>query len=130
MLWLVRSAVLILYPATDALPGVKDCGVNGFVKMYRREAPFLVWLGTVAGALVFHLTPLFTVFVPLPAFLLPARLADKHAARITGTSVYLVRQSVFLVKMCAGFCWGADPKVRARFNLPPLIEDPRTWRQS
>jgi hypothetical protein len=73
---------------------------------------------------------LFTVFVPLPAFLLPAKLADKHAERVTSTDVYLVRQAVFLVKLCAGLAWGADPQVRKRFAMAPLEQDPGTWRQS
>ena len=128
MLWLVRSAVVIIYPRTPTLPGAADCGLDEFLKKFKRESPLLIWLGTVVGALVFHLTPLFTVYLPLPAFLLPAKLADRHAARITSTNVYLVRQSVFLVKLCAGLCWGAHPEVRKFFALPPLPSDPGTWR--
>lgn len=129
MLWLVRSAILILFPRT-ALPGAIDCGLDAHLERFRRESTFLMWLGTVMGAAVFHVTPLFTVFVPLPAFLLPAKLADTHAERITTTKVYLVRQAVFLVKMCGGLCWGADAEVRKRFALPPLGQDPGTWRAS
>jgi len=129
MVWLVRSAILILYPR-GALPGAGDCNLDTFLRQFKRDVPFLVWFGTVAGALIFHLTPLFTVFVPLPAFLLPASLADKHALKITSHPLYFVRQPVFLVKMCAGFAWGSDPQVRAKFGLRPLLEDPRTWRQS
>lgn len=129
MLWLLRSAIVILYPRTT-LPGAADCELDAHLEKFRAETPLLIWLGTVMGALVFHFTPLFTVFVPLPAFLLPAKLADKHAERITSTDVYLVRQAVFLVKLCAGLMWGADPKVRARFAMAPLERDPGTWRSS
>ncbi len=129
MLWLLRRAIVILYPRAS-LPGAADCALDDFLRTFKRETPLSVWAGTVAGAVVFHLFPLFTVFVPLPAFLLPRRLADLHAARISVSSLYLVRQSIFLVKMCAGLCWAADPQVRARLALPPLIEDPRTWRTS
>lgn len=130
MLWLLRSAILIIYPRTAGLPGAADIALDAHLEKFRAESPFLIWLGTVVGALVFHFTPLFTVFVPLPAFLLPAKLADKHAERVTSTDVYLVRQAVFLVKLCAGLAWGADPQVRKRFAMAPLEQDPGTWRQS
>lgn len=129
MVWLVRSAILILYPRS-ALPGAADCNLDAFLAQFKREVPFIVWVGTVFGALMFHLTPLLTVFVPLPAFLLPAGLADKHAQKMSSFPLYFVRQPVFLVKMCAGFAWGADPHVRARLGLKPLVADPGTWRQS
>jgi hypothetical protein len=68
------------------------------------------------------------VFVPVPAFLLPAGMRDRHARKIAGTSFYLVRQSIFLLKLAAGLCWGAHPEVRKRFALPPLPDDPGTWK--
>jgi hypothetical protein len=130
MTWLVRAAIVALYPRTGALPGVEDCGLDAFLVKFKRESPGLMWVGVVAGAVLFHLTPLFTVYVPLPAFWLPAALRDRHTSRITTTDVYLVRQAVFLVKLCAGFCWGADDKVRAAFALPALPADPMTWRKT
>jgi hypothetical protein len=129
MLWLVRSAIVMLYPRTQ-LPGMVDCNPAQHVARFKKESPGIVWLGTVAGALVFHLTPLLTVFVPLPAGLLPARLLDLHASRIAGTGIYLLRQAIFLLKVCAGLCWGADPKVRQAFALPPMPPDPGTWRKA
>ncbi len=129
MTWLVRAAIVALYPRTE-LPGAADCHLDDFLKRFNREAPPLIRLGVLLGALAFHLTPLFTVFVPLPAFLLPAGLLDTHAARISSTRFYLLRQTIFLLKMAAGLCWGADPAVRARFALPPLPADPGTWRTS
>jgi hypothetical protein len=128
MLWLLRSAIVMTYPRTAALPGIEDCGLDEHLAKFKRETPRLVWLGTIAGAVLFHLTPLLTVYVPLPAFLLPAKLKDRHASRITGTRIYLLRQAIFLVKFCAGLCWGADPEVRKRLALPPLGKDPDTWR--
>lgn len=128
MLWLLRSAIVMTYPRTPTLPGIEDCGLDEHLKKFKRESPPLIWLGTVVGALVFHLTPVLTVYVPLPAFLLPARLQDRHASRITTTRIYLLRQAVFLIKLCAGLCWGADPQVRKALALPPLPKDPGTWR--
>ena len=130
MLWLLRSAIVMTYPRIPGLPGIEDCALDEHLLRFRRESPLPIWLGTLAGALLFHLTPFMTVYLPLPAFLLPAKLKDRHAMRIMTTSWYLLRQAVFLVKLCAGLCWGADPEVRKRFNLPPLPKDPGTWRTS
>lgn len=129
MRWLVRSTILTLYPRTDALPGIADCDLDGFLPRFQQETTGLMWLGVVAGAVLFQLTPLFTVYVPLPAMWLPRHLADRHAERITTTNAYFVRQAIFLVKMVAGLCWGSHPSVRARFALPALEADPGTWRQ-
>lgn len=128
MTWLVRSAIIAMYPRTEALPGAEDCDIDAFLRRFRSETTFLMWLGVVAGAWVFHVTPLLTVFVPLPAFLLPSSLRDRHAYRITTTNLYLVRQAVFLLKLAAGLCWGGHPTVRARFSLPAYPEDPGTFR--
>lgn len=129
MVWLVRSAIAMMFPRT-ALPGAEDCNLDAYLVHFKRDTPFLVWLGTVAGAVIFHVTPLFTVFVPLPAFLLPKKLADLHADKISTTNVYVVRQAVLLVKMCGALCWGADANVRRHLAMPPLGVDPRTWRKS
>lgn len=112
------------------LPGVEDCDLHAFLRRYRREAPLHMWLGLVLGALVFQLTPLFTIGVPLWASALSAKSADRHAYAVTTSSVYLLRQLMFLLKMAAGLAWGADPVVRARLGLPPLAEDPGSWRRA
>jgi hypothetical protein len=134
VLWLVRSAIVALYPRCErdgrVIPGAVDCGIDAFLVRFKRECTPLVWLGTVIGAVVFHLTPLLTVILPLPAFLLPRSLLDRHAARITTSSVYLLRQAVFLLKLPGGLCWGSDPNVRRLLNLKPLPTDPGTWRQT
>ncbi len=128
MRWLVKSALTLLFPRVEGLPGAADCELDDFLARFQAQAPGAVWLGVVAGALLFQLTPLFTIFVPLPAFLLPARWADRHAARIASSGPYLARQLIFLLKMPAGLAWGSHPAVRARLGLPPLPPDPGTWR--
>ncbi len=130
MIFLVRSAIVLLYPRTGHLPGAEDCDLDAFLERYRRETTRLVWFGVVLGAVVFHLTPVLTVRVPLPAFALSPRLADKHAHAISTTEVYLLRQAIFLVKLAAGLAWGQDAEVRKRLALPPLQADPGTWRIS
>ena len=124
----MRSAVSAIYPRSDGLPGIADCDLNGFLARFQREASFTLWLGVVLGALVFHLTPIFTVLVPLPAAFLPARLLDRHAHAITSSNLYLVRQAMLVLKLPAGLCWGAHADVRRCFALPPLPPDPDDWR--
>ena len=128
--WLLRSAMRQLYPRTEHFPGIEDCGDVEFVARFHRESAPLLWLGVSAGAWLYALTPLFTVLVPLPSFWLPRGLADKHANKIASLPIYLLRQPIFLVKMIAGLCWGADPKVREAIGLPPYGPDPDAYRQS
>lgn len=128
--WLTKSALRANYPATDALPGVDETGIDAFIAQYRREAPGLLKVGFYLGIAAFHLTPLFTVFVPLPAFLLPAGLRDKHAYKLATHPVYVLRQTSFLVKMMAGLCWGQHPEVRRRLGQGALPADPGTFQES
>jgi len=117
-----------LMPPTDDLPGLADTDVDGFLRRFRRESNLAVWSGVVAGAAVYTLSPPFTIRRPLPSFLLPPEARDRHAAAITTSPSYLVRQSIFLLKMFAGMCWGQDPEVRRRMNLDPYAPDPGTFR--
>lgn len=127
---LLIHSLAALYPRTEHFPGIADTGVVEFLRRFRREAAPLLRLGLYAGCLLFVLGPLFTVYVPLPSFLLPRRLLDRHADRIAQVRPYAVRSLVMLLKMIAGLCWGADAQVRARFGLPPLPADPQEWRTS
>jgi hypothetical protein len=127
---LIKSAIIQLYPRTAHLPGAEDCDLDAFLAKYRRDTTALIWVGVVLGALVYQLSPLFTIGVPLPAFALSADRADQHAHAISGSNVYLVRQTVFLLKLVAGLAWGQHPGVRAHFALSPLPSDPHDWRIS
>jgi hypothetical protein len=117
-----------LMPRTSALPGLADVEVTGFLRQMRRDAHSFYWLGLVLGALVYALTPLLTVGVPLPSFLLPRRLRQRHAQRVGELRPYALRQAVSLVRLSAGMCWGRDPQVRARFDLAPYPPDPGSFR--
>lgn len=128
MLFLIRAAALALYPRTDELPGVIDTDVDTFLRRFKREANGIMWAGVVLGALIFTLTPLLTVYLPLPSFLLTARTLDKHADRIANFPIYLVRQAVIPLKLVAGLCWASHPTVRAKFALPPYPAEPSVWR--
>jgi hypothetical protein len=125
--WFIQHAMCALYPRTDAFPGMEDTDVKGFLRRYRRDSTAIMWLGLVLGTLAFVCTPILTLYLPVPSFLLPRALLDRHAHRVTTSRIYLVRQAVFLVKLAAGLSWGADPEVRARIALAPYPADPGTW---
>jgi hypothetical protein len=128
LLWCIRSALSDLMPGETALPGIVDAGWDTFVVRYRREANWPMWFGLVAGSLVFILTPITTVGWPLPSFWLPRKVRDRHAYKVMLHPIYLVRQAVFLLKLNAGFCWGADPGVRAKLGMQPYPPEPTGWR--
>jgi hypothetical protein len=128
MLWLMRFTMCSLFPRTKGLPGMGDTNVVEFLARFRKESTLVIWAGICLGTLLFIFSPLFTVGIPLPAFLLPQGRLDRHARKLAASRFYVVRQLIFLVKMIAGFCWGADPKVRQAFNLPALPPDPGTLR--
>ena len=73
MLWLIKFAMCTMMPRTAGLPGIADTDLDGFLRRMKKETNLLYWLGLVLGALVFTLTPLITIGVPLPAFALPRK---------------------------------------------------------
>jgi hypothetical protein len=119
-----------MLPRSDTLPGIADTDLAGFLRRMRRDANRRYWLGLVVSALFFAVSPMFTIGVPLPAFALPRSLLDRHAGRLLAHPLYLVRQTGFLLRLSAGMCWGADPRVRTCFALPPYAADPGTFRTS
>jgi hypothetical protein len=127
---LLKHVLSALYPRTAEFPGIADLPLDAFLRRFRREASALMRLGMYLGLLVFVLSPLGTVFVPLPSFLLPRAWLDRHAERIASSGVYPARALIMLLKVIAGLCWGADPAVRARLGLPPLPPDPESWRHA
>ena len=128
MIWLIKLAMCAMMPRTAKLPGIADTDLDGFLRRMRNDADTVYWMGLVAGTWEFTLTPLFTVFLPLPSFLLPKRLLTRHAEKILASRIYIFRQAVFLLRLSAGMCWGADPAVRAKFALPAYGPDPGTFR--
>ena len=128
MSWFTRFAIQASFPQTDALPGVADTNLRGFLRDLHASAPFTMRLGLWLATTLYMLTPLFTVFLPVPAFLLRGRLLERHTARLCQSRSYIVRQLVYLLKMVGGLCWGEHAEVRKRFGRPALPEDPRTWQ--
>jgi hypothetical protein len=130
MIWLIKFAMCAMMPRTESLPGIADTDVDTFLRRMRTEAIALYWAGLVLGAVVFAITPLLTIGLPLPAFALSKEQLDRHTERILSHPVYILRQAVFLIRVSAGLCWGADERVRAQFALAPYPVDPGTFRQS
>ncbi len=85
-------------------------------------------VGLSAGSFLFVVSPLLTLYIPLPVFFLPRGLQDKHAAKLASHPLYMVRQSVLLLRLVAGLCWGKHASVRKAYGLDPLIADPGTFR--
>ena len=130
MIWLIKFAMSTMMPRSEKLPGIADTDLDGFLHRLRRDADSLYWTGLVAGAVVFAIAPLLTIGLPVPAFVLPRGLLDKHTDRLLTHPIYVLRQSAYLVRLSAGMCWGADPKVRAYFAMGPYPADPGTFRSS
>ncbi len=128
MRFFVRSAMRALYPRSERLPGIEDTELDAFLDRVAREADALMKLGLALGTLVFTITPILTVGWPLPSFLLPLAVRQRHADRIVSTRLYLLRQAVFVLKMMAGLCWGQHASVRRAMALEPYPDDPATWR--
>ena len=128
MNWLVRFAMRAMLPRAAGLPGVEDTGLREFVPRLRRECAWLFWAGVVLGSVVFQLTPLFTILVPLPACLLTRRALDRHAAKLASHPLYFLRSPMMLIKVAAGYCWGAHADVRKLIGVSPYPADPDEWR--
>lgn len=126
--WLLRVAMRDLMPPTGSLPGIENAGLDTYVRQVRQEAEWSTLATLVLGAFVVVVSPILTVYLPLPSVWLPARLRERHIEKICATPFYLPRQAVFLLKMYACFCWGQDPQVRALFALKPYPPDPATFR--
>jgi hypothetical protein len=130
LIWLIKHAMRAMMPRTDRLPGIADTDLDGFLRGMRHDSDLLYWSGLVLGAVIFSLTPLLTLGIPLPTFLLPAKVVERHADRLLSHRSYLLRQGVLLVRLSAGLCWGKDERVRACFALAPYAHDPGTFRQT
>ena len=125
---LVRFALTAYYPRTDDLPGLADLNVDDKIAAFRRESTGLFWLGIVAAAVFFQLSPVLTLKRPwLASWLTPEEL-DLHAHKLTSHAWYLVRQMPMMLKLIGGIFWAQSPEIRSFVNLPPYPPDPGTRR--
>lgn len=128
MSFFTRFAIEAIFPSTEALPGVAETDLRPFLRDVKANAPPLMRIGLIAATLVFMVTPLITVYLPVPAFMLRGKLLERHVAKLMSHRVYVLRQVVFLLKMVGGLCWGEHPEARRRLGRPALPADPRTWQ--
>ena len=128
MSWFTRFAIQAIYPSTEALPGVSETDLRPFLKDLKANAPPLMRIGLMAATIVFMITPILTVYLPVPAFFLRGKLLERHASKLLSHRSYVLRQIVYLLKMVGGLCWGEHPEARKRLGRPALPPDPRTWQ--
>jgi hypothetical protein len=117
-----------LYPASAGLPGLEEMDPLAFTGEILEDSPWLMRLGAVGATLLFVALPIWTVYWPVPSFMLPAGVLDRHAAAVCDSDVYIIRNASFLLKMFAGLHWARQGAVRRHFALPAYPPDPDTWR--
>lgn len=125
---LVSFALVAFFPREGDLPGLAELGVDEQVAALRRDSTWLFWVGLVAAAVFFQISPIVTVRRPWPAVFLTEEQLDAHAHGLATLRWYHVRQIVVLLKLVAGMFWGQSPQVRAMLALPPYPADPGTRR--
>ena len=125
---LLIHCLCALYPAVDDLPGMAETDPGPFVDTFMREAPLLIKLAVWGGIAAFVLTPVITVFRPVPSFLLSSETLDRHADRIASHDVYLLRSPLFMLKVVAALHWAAHDRIRDAWALEPYPADPDDWR--
>lgn len=125
---LVVATLRPTFPSTAHLPGLDRIDPRPMVRALLAESTWTMWLGVVGTAIVYQLLPLLTVYVPLPAVLLPRSLADRHAHRMATHPLYLVRMAMMMVKTVGGLVWGGAPEVRGALQMAPYPADPGSHR--
>ena len=72
MFWLIKFAAAAMMPRHENLLGVRDTGLDGYVRQFMSETNAITRLGVWASSIVFMLTPLITVGLPVPPYFSPA----------------------------------------------------------
>jgi hypothetical protein len=126
---LIAWVLAAIFPSTDGLPGLDQIETRPKIAHILERAPLVFRASLYGAALLFLFGPILTVYVPLPAVLLPRGLLDKHAYRLSTHPIYVVRQASLLIKSVGALIWGADASVRERLAMAPLADDPGTWRR-
>lgn len=117
-------------PGTAAVPGLSAGRGREFLARFHREAPWTVVVALWASAVATWLLPPVTIGRLRPACWLRAADLDRHLAAMARHPLYLVRQSLMMIKSTAGLAWGADPTVRRALGYEAYGPDPATWRES
>ena len=110
MSWFTRFAIQAIYPSTEALPGVSETELRPFLKDLKANAPPLMRIGLMAATFVFMITPILTVYLPVPAFFLRGKLLERHASKLLSHRSYVLRQIVYLLKIGGRAVLGRAPR--------------------
>ncbi len=128
MRWLTRKVLLEILPPNGALPGLESIDLDTFLMDFNREAPLLMRVALFLSVMVFVFSTPITVFLPWPSLWLPRALRARHTKRLATHRIYVVRQTMTMLKMIAGMAWGQDPAIRELLHLRAYEPDPATWR--
>ena len=128
MRWLTRRVLLEILPPNGALPGLESIDLDEFLVGFKQDAPLLMRIALFLSVIIFVCSTPITVFLPWPSLWLPKGLRARHTARLAQHPIYVVRQTMTMLKMVAGMAWGQDPAIRARLQLKAYEPDPATWR--
>lgn len=128
MRWLTRRVLLEIFPPNGALPGLESVDLDGFLVDFHGDAPLLMRIALSLSVVVFVLSTPLTLYLPWPSLWLPQGLRERHMSRLAQHPIYVVRQTMTMLKMIAGMAWGQDPAIRAHLELKTYEPDPATWR--
>lgn len=130
MLRLTAWTLGVVFPSTPQLPGLDAIDCQPLLRNLSAQAPFTIRATMHLSVLLFCLTPILTLGIPLPAFLLSKAQVDRHAQKLSMSSIYLLRQIMLMIKTIGGLIWGAAPEVRQKFGMVPYPGDTSGWRQA
>lgn len=130
MLHLTAWTFARIFPSTAAIPGLDVIDSKPMIRQLTAEAPITIRVTLWVSVLLFQVTPLLTLGIPLPARWLSDARVDAHAQRLATSNIYLLRQIMLMLKTIGGLCWGAAPDVRQKLTLPLYEADSGRWRQS
>ena len=125
---IINWTLAAVFPSTASLPGLDQVDCRAELEEILATAPHGFKLGLYGATALFLLSPLVTVFWPVPAPLLSRAALDRHADRLANHPIYLMRQAMLLLKTVGGMVWGAHANVRKALSLAPLAADPGTWK--
>jgi hypothetical protein len=128
MRWLTRKVLLEILPANGALPGLESVDLDAFLVGLLKDSPLVMRLALFLSVMLFVFSTPITLFLPWPSLWLPKGLRARHTARLAQHPIYLVRQTMTMLKMIAGMAWGQDPAIRELLHLRAYEPDPATWR--
>ncbi len=125
---LVHFSVAPFFPAEGDLPGVEELGLREFIPRMLEDSSWLLWVGIVASSAAYVASPLFTIYWPVPAFLLSRDRLDAHTQAMANHNNYTIRQAAFLLKMVGGLHWAGTNAIRDAWHLPEYRPDSDEWR--